>query len=135
TKSDVLGAVQSLAGKIRTGLGDTTSAGARPGQTETFTAGSIDAMREYSAGQDLQADGKADEALAHYQKAIAADAKFGRAYSGAANMMYRLGRTDEAEALWKQSLSLMDRMTEREKYRTLGTYYLGVARNYDQAVE
>ena len=135
TKSEVLGAVESLAGKIRTGLGDTTSAGPKAGQSETFTAGSIDAMREYSTAQDLQADGKADEALAHYQKAIAADAKFGRAYSGAANMMYRLGRTDEAEALWKQSLSLIDRMTEREKYRTLGTYYLAVAKNYDQAVE
>jgi tetratricopeptide (TPR) repeat protein len=29
----------------------------------------------------------------------------------------------------------MDRMTEREKFRTLGGYYIGVARNYDKAIE
>src|SRR5262249_41905232 len=29
----------------------------------------------------------------------------------------------------------LDRMTEREKYRTLGTYYLLTARNYEKAVE
>jgi len=30
---------------------------------------------------------------------------------------------------------LMDRMTEREKYRTLGTYYLAVTHNFEKAVE
>ena len=29
----------------------------------------------------------------------------------------------------------LERMTEREKYRTLGTYYLDIVRNYDKAIE
>jgi tetratricopeptide (TPR) repeat protein len=49
--------------------------------------------------------------------------------------MFRLGRREEADALWKQALALMDRMTDREKYRTLGSYYLGIVENYEQAVD
>jgi len=32
-------------------------------------------------------------------------------------------------------LKYLDRMTERERYRTLGTYYHQVARNYESAIE
>ena len=134
-KGDVLSAVGAIASKIRTGLGDTTSASSKAVAAETFTAGSIDAMREYSLAQDLQNVGRNDDALAHYRRAIDLDPKFGRAYSGAANATYRLGRREEADALWKQALSLMDRMTDREKYRTLGAYYLGIAENYEKAAD
>jgi tetratricopeptide (TPR) repeat protein len=135
TKGDVLTAVGSLAAKIRTGLGDTTPESAKLAASETFTAGSIEAMREYSTAQDLQLGGQNEEALAHYRRAMALDPKFGRAYSGAANMNFRLGRRAEAEALFKQALSLMDRMTDREKHRTLGGYYVNIAGNYEKGVE
>jgi serine/threonine protein kinase/tetratricopeptide (TPR) repeat protein len=133
TKGEVLSAVGSLAAKVRTGLGDKTPESAKRAALETFTAGSLDAMREYSLAQDLQNAGRNEEALAHYRRAIELDPKFGRAYSGAANATYRLGRREEADALWKQALALMDRMTDREKYRTLGAYNLGIAGNYEQA--
>jgi eukaryotic-like serine/threonine-protein kinase len=133
TKSDVLGAVGSLAATLRTGLGDTTPESQKRAALESFTAGSLGAMREYSAGQDLALAGQNEQALARYRRAIELDPKFGRAYSGAANVTYRLGRREEADALWKQALSLMDRMTDREKYRTLGAYNLGIAGNYEQA--
>src|SRR5262249_27641620 len=135
TKGDVLSAIGAIASKIRTGLGDTTSESAKLAANETFTAGSIDAMREYSIAQSLQNSGQNDAALAHYRRAIELDPKFGRAYAGAANINFRLGRQAESEALFKQALSLMDRMTDREKHRTLGSYYLTVTKNYDKAVE
>ena len=46
-----------------------------------------------------------------------------------------MGRKTEAEENWKKALALMDRMTEREKYRTQGTYFFAVARNYEQAID
>jgi tetratricopeptide (TPR) repeat protein len=134
-KEDVLNAVAALAGRMRRSLGDTAAATAKADGAETFTAASLDAMREYSLAQDVQFIGQDASALDHYRKAIAFDPKFGRAYSGAANVTYRLGRRDDAEKLWKQSFALMDRMTEREKFRTLGAYYLAIAENYEQAAQ
>src|SRR5262249_31024742 len=67
--------------------------------------------------------------------AIELDPKFGRAYSGLAVSAQRLGNADEADAAWKTALSLIDRMTDREKFRTLGSYYLGTVGNYEKAAE
>ena len=135
SKSDVLKEVGALAGNLRRDLGDSVSESARLAASETFTATSLEAVREYTLAQDLANNNKYEEAITHYKKAIAVDRNFGRAYSGWATSCYELGRNDEAGELWKKALSLMDRMTDRERYRTLGTYYLAVVRNYDQAID
>ena len=134
SKADVLTAISTVAGKLRAALGDkTVNAATRP--NETFTAGSLEAFREYTAAQDLALVRRDAEAVLHYRRAVERDPKFGRAYSGLAVSAQRLGNSDEADAAWKTALSLTDRMTDREKYRTFGTYYLGVARNYEKAAE
>ena len=46
-----------------------------------------------------------------------------------------MGHRPEAAELWKQALSLMDRMTERERYRTLGLWFSGPGASYEQAIE
>jgi tetratricopeptide (TPR) repeat protein len=135
SKGDVLQAVGLLAADVRRDLGDTASESARLAASETFTAASLDAVREYALAQDLANNSKYDEAIGHYKKAIEADAGFGRAYSGWATSCFTLGRNDEAAELWKKALSLMDRMTDRERYRTLGAYYLAIAQNYEQAID
>ncbi len=135
SKGDVLQAVGSLAANVRRDLGDTKPESARLAASETFTTASLDAVREYTIAQDLANNSKNEEAIPHYQKAIAADPQFGRAYSGWALALYELGRQDEAAEQWKTALALMDRMTDRERYRTMGTYNLAIARNYRQAVE
>jgi tetratricopeptide (TPR) repeat protein len=135
TKGDVLGAVGSLAARIRTGLGDATPESAKLAANETFTAGSIDAMHEYSLAQDLAQTGRDEEAVPHYRRATELDPKFGRAYAGLAVSTQRLGHAEQTTAAWGKALSLIDRMSEREKYRTLGGYYLGIVQNYEKAAE
>ena len=131
-KSSVLGAVSRVAVSIRKQLGDTSPP---TQQAETFTAASLDAIREYTIAQDLSANQKDEEAIAHYEQAISHDKEFGRAYAGKAMSLYYLGRREEAAGLWETALKLLDRMSEREKLRTMGTYYAGLARNYDKAIE
>jgi tetratricopeptide (TPR) repeat protein len=133
-KAGVLTAVSSLAADVRDLLGDQSPESARSADAETLTAASLEAVREYAIAQDLAVAVKDEQALDHYKKAIAADPKFGRAYSGIALMSGRLGRDAEAEAAWKTALSLTDRMTDREKYRTLGLYYT-FSRNYAKAID
>jgi tetratricopeptide (TPR) repeat protein len=135
SKSDVLTAVAAVAATLRIGLGDKTPDLAKRTAAETFTAGSLEAFREYAAAQDLANAGRDEEAVTHYRRAVAFDSAFGRAYSGLAISTQRLGRPSEATAAWEKALSLIDRMTDREKYRTLGAYYLGVAQNYEKAAE
>ncbi len=50
-------------------------------------------------------------------------------------MLFNTGRRDDAANLWKKALTLMDRMTDREKYRTLGLWFAGPGANYEQAIE
>jgi tetratricopeptide (TPR) repeat protein len=132
-KEEVLQRIDSTAAKIRKGLGDTTS-DRGSAASETVTAASLDAIREYSQAQDLLYGGKDEEAIAFYKRAIEKDSNFARAYSGWGISAANLGRREEAAEAYKKALSLLDRLTEREKYRMLGTYYLQIARNYAEAI-
>jgi eukaryotic-like serine/threonine-protein kinase len=132
-KSAVLNAVSRLAADIRAALGDTTPS--RDLQAETFSTSSIEAVHAYTVAQRLSMERKNEEAIAKYREAIDHDPTFGRAWSGLALTLFDMGRREEAREPWDKALSLMDRMTEREKFRTLGGYYISIVRNYDKAIE
>jgi tetratricopeptide (TPR) repeat protein len=134
-KSRVLAGVETVASKLRDALGDTTPESARRQAAETVTAASLEALQSYSVAQDLSSTGRQQESIAHYQRAIAQDPNFGRAYSGLATVYFNLGRRDEAAVEWKKALEFMDRMTERERFRTLGLWFAGPGANNEQAIE
>jgi tetratricopeptide (TPR) repeat protein/tRNA A-37 threonylcarbamoyl transferase component Bud32 len=133
SKSDVLQAVGHVADSMRRALGDTTPSDQLA--AETFTAASLDAVKYYTIAQTLSGDRKNDEAIDYYKKAIQEDPKFGRAYAGWATAAYDAGRTDEAKGLYDKALELVGQMTEREKYRTLGAYFINVVHNNEKAME
>src|SRR5207248_7531110 len=84
--------------------------------------------------QELHLDGKWPEAIAHYTRALEFDPDLGRAYVGLANAYHNSGQPDKAKTYYEQALSKVDRMNEREKYRTRGAYYL-LTRDSDKAIE
>jgi tetratricopeptide (TPR) repeat protein len=131
-KSDVLKAVGELARDARAALGESK---AEIEKAETYTASSLRAVQEYTIAQDFQADYKDQDAIEHYRRASTEDPNFGRAYAGWAYSALKLGRQDEAADAWKKALSLIERMTEREKYRTLGVYYGTMTRDFEKAIE
>jgi eukaryotic-like serine/threonine-protein kinase len=134
-RADVLNAVAAVASDIRSALGDTASRRNRLADSESVTTSSLEALQSYTLAQELYHAGKFDEAVKQFDKSIAQDATFGRAYAGLANTLFYMGRKDDAEKNWNKALSLMDRMTERERLRTQGTYFFAVARNYVKAIE
>ena len=134
SKAEVLNAVGTLAAGIRKALGDTTIEADTLSTRETFTAGSLEAAREYSLAQELSNAGKDEEAITHYEGAIARDPKFGRAYSGLASIEARLGRADAARQHFERAISLADVMTDREKLRTQGAYHAQIRGDYEQAI-
>ena len=135
SKQDVIGAITSAAVTLRGQLGDTAPESARRAAMETVTAGSLEALNAYERGQDLARSNKLPEALEAYRRAIALDPDFGRAYAGMAVVYNDLKDEPQKNAAYETALKHLGRMTEREKYRTLGTYYLLTARNYEKAIE
>ncbi len=135
SKDSVLTATGTLAGDIRRVLGDTTPESVQRAAAETFTAASLEAAHEYAFGQEMQVAGKWKDAIEHYTKAVDLDPHMGRAYAGIAVSYFNSGRRQEAEKYYQLALSKIDRMTDREKYRTRGVYYLVVSHNPDKAIE
>ncbi|MGC2743003.1 MAG: tetratricopeptide repeat protein, partial [Candidatus Angelobacter sp.] len=133
-KSGVLQAVAQLADKMRRLLGDTTPDSSRLQQQETVTSSSLEAVHEYAVAQDLQFSGKWEEALPHYSKAIELDPNMGRAYAGMAAMSANMGHKADAEKYYQTAMAHIDRMSDREKYRTRGGYYL-MTRQPDKAIQ
>ena len=134
-KQGVLTAIGEVAADVKEQLGDTSRRSERLAAAKVMSSRSIDALRHYAVAQDLFLGGKPAEAVAYYERAVQADPNFGRAYANWGLAAYTLGRKDEAQALWKTALSLVDRMTEQEKYNTLSTYYATIVGNYEKAIE
>jgi tetratricopeptide (TPR) repeat protein len=128
----VLPALGKLAASIRGALGDTTPVQAGAG--ETFSAASIEAAHEYAAGQELQHRGDSEGAVAHYRKALDLDPDLGRAYTGLAAVSMNLRQREQAEKYFQQAMARIDRMTQRERFRTRGLYYLFL-RDYEKAAD
>jgi tetratricopeptide (TPR) repeat protein len=93
---------------------------------ETLTAASLEAVHEYAQGMNFLSSGKPEEARQSFSKAVDLDQNFGLAYAGLAVASRNLGRRRDAVNYVKLAVSHIDRMTERERYRTRGTYYIQI---------
>jgi tetratricopeptide (TPR) repeat protein len=124
SKKDVLSAIGKLAAGLRTVLGDTTPESKKLSAQETFTTDSLEAAHAYAEAQNLQWDGRWEESLSHFEEAIKLDPQMGRAYAGFAVASFNLGRHAEAQEHFREAMAHMDRMTDREKYRTRASYYI-----------
>ena len=130
SKTEVLDETIRLASKVASELG-----GVSPKKLEeTFTTSSLAAMKAYSRAQELNQFGEYEKAIEQYRLAIAEDPLFGRAYSGLALAFRNLGQHEEAEKYFQEALKNLDRMSERERYRTLGGYFLRI-RDIPKAIE
>jgi tetratricopeptide (TPR) repeat protein/predicted Ser/Thr protein kinase len=123
-KDEVLQSIGTLAAGIRKKLGDVTPESAQLLQTATYSSSSLEATHEYVQGQQMQNSGKWEEAISHYQRALQLDPNMARAYAATGAAKFNLGRMDEAEQNYQQAMSHIDRMSDREKYRTRAEYFL-----------
>jgi len=133
-KNSILRAVATLADQMRTALGDTAPESAKLADAETFTSGSLEATHEYAEAQEARYAGKTDEAVKGFHRAIELDPNFGSAYGNLGALYWNIGNQTDSVKFYKLAMQHIDRMTDREKYRTRGGYYLAVS-DGDKAVE
>src|SRR5713226_2081551 len=123
-KDEVLLGVPKVAAPIRKALGDTTPESVQLAATQgSFAASNLEAVHEYGIAMEQQFAGKMEDAFKSFSKAAELDPNFARAYAGMASMSANLNRQQDAENYFKQAMAHVDRMTERERYRTRGAYY------------
>src|SRR5262249_45543554 len=130
-KDQVTFVVGKLAGAVREALGDE---GASRYSMETFTNTSLEVLHEYATAADALTDGRFDDAMRSYTRTVELDENFALAYQGMALAARNLRRYQDAERYIKLALVHIDRMTERERYRTRASYYL-VLGNHQKCVE
>ncbi len=133
-KDGALPAAGKLAARVRAALGDATPEAAQLQQAETFSAGSLDAAHAYALGMRATEEGRTDEAVRQFQEAVRLDPRMGRAWSGLAVVEQNRGRNAEAERYFEKAMANVDRMSEREKYRSRSVYYLHQD-DVDKAIE
>jgi serine/threonine protein kinase/tetratricopeptide (TPR) repeat protein len=137
-KQDVFRAADLLSAKFQSQLVDIPDDSTEALMKETFTTNSLEAMKAYSEAQILDAIGKEEEAIQEYQRAIEFDPNFARAYAGLAVSYYAIRDFANSETNYKSAIDLIAKMpnlmTDREKYRTRGGYYL-FKQNYKRAIE
>ncbi|HEY7333771.1 MAG TPA: protein kinase [Bryobacteraceae bacterium] len=122
-RDQVLFAVTKLATALRKDLGDSTSDSAQRFAMETLSAASIEAVHNYALAMEAISNSRNEDALKNFASAANADPNFGLAYAGMAISSNNLDIKPDAERYIKQALQHIDRMTERERYRTRGMYY------------
>ena len=133
-KESVLSAVSKLAARVRHALGDATPEAAQLREAETFSAASIEAAHAYGIARKLERDGNYEGAKKNFLEAVRLDPGMGRAWVGLANIEGNRGRHGAADKYFQEAMTHLDRMSEREKYRSRGAYHLQ-GRDADKAIE
>src|SRR6266568_4279654 len=134
-KDELLLAVPKLVAPIRKALGDTTPESVQlTAAGGAFQAASLEAAHQYGVAMEQQFAGKKEAALQSFSKAVELDPNFARAYAGMAAIAGNLGQVQDAEKYAKLAMEHVDRMTERERYRIRGLYYMRTG-NWGKCVE
>ncbi len=134
TKAEIGKAVDYLSSKLREELGGASTESAQALAGETFTASSLAAMNAYAHAQELNYQGKREEAIQWFLKALDHDPNLGRAYASIGVIYNNLQKPEESDKYFDMAMVRIDQMSEREKLRTLSTYYL-IKKNYPKAIE
>ncbi len=124
-KDEVLFDVPKVAAPIRKALGDTTPESVQLAATQgSFATSNLEAVHQFGIGVAQQFAGNMQGALQSFSKAAELDPNFARAYAGMAASSRNLGNAQDAEKYAKLAMEHVDRMTERERYRIRGLYYI-----------
>jgi tetratricopeptide (TPR) repeat protein len=133
-KDGVLGVVTSLAGDVREALGDNESDTAQRFAMESLSATSLDVVRAYAKGMEALSRSEFEDAMKGFTQAVELDSNFGMGFAALGIVSNNLGRPQEAEKYIKEAMNHLDSMTERERFRTRGLYFL-ITNDYQACVK
>jgi len=134
SRSDVLNALDQAASSLREKLGESLASVQKFSvPVPEFTTPSLEALKSYSIGHEVGNDGNDLAALPYIQRAVQIDPNFASAYSGLAIAYGNLGESARAAEAARKAYELRDRVSEHERLRIAGNYFLNGLAQLDEA--
>jgi eukaryotic-like serine/threonine-protein kinase len=123
-KEDVLNALDRIAGRFRTRLGESLSSVEKyDTPLAEVTTSSLEALKAFSLGQKMESEGLQSGALPFYSKAVELDPNFAVAYSAMAVLYAHTQQPDHAAEMIRKAYALRDKVSERERFWIEINYY------------
>jgi tetratricopeptide (TPR) repeat protein len=126
---DFLAAMDRLGRKLRERLGESLGSIRAAAPLSRATTSSTEALRKYSRAEEAFDARDMEKAIALLDEAIALDSSFAMAWRKLA-----VADFDRREVAATRAFELRDRLTERERYHTVGIYHTYVTEDVDEAV-
>ena len=135
-KEQVLGKLGDAATKLREELGESLQTIEKfDTSVEQATTSSLEALKAYSLGLQLQRAGKPNESIPFHKRAIELDPNFATAHKSLGEGYLFTAQRDRAAESFTKAFELRGRVSEREKFTISANYYQHVVGDVDKTVE
>lgn len=136
SKEQVLSALGKAALALREKLGESLSSIKNHDvPIEQATTSSLEALKAYAMGNQARSQGKNDEEIRFFKRAIELDPNFAMAYARTAVYHGNRGEVEDALPYAQKAFDLRDRVSERERLYISEKYYNYVLGDADKAME
>jgi serine/threonine protein kinase/tetratricopeptide (TPR) repeat protein len=136
SKDHVLRSLDETVAKLRRTLGESLGSIQRfDVPIQQATTASLEALKAYALAREYRSRGMESDSIPLFKHAIEIDPSFAMAYAQLATAYDNLGETDEAAQYLKKAVSLVDRVSARERFFSLSRYYNIATGQLDKSIE
>ncbi len=134
-KEDVLHALDQVAGRFRTRVGESLSTVEKyDTPLSDVTTPSLEALKAFSLADKKASEGAWTEAVPLYSRAVELDPNFALAYAAMAGTYATFRQRERAAEMLRKAYALRDRVSERERLSIERLYYELVTGEIEKAV-
>jgi eukaryotic-like serine/threonine-protein kinase len=133
--TDIIRAVDRLSKKLREKIGESLKSLRAEQPLARVTTGSLQALRKYTqAIRAEDVEGNTEKAIALGEEAVALDTGFAAAYGLLGQLLFQQYEQERAVGALTNAFRHRARLTERERYAIMGSYYDVVTHQPEKAI-
>ena len=133
--TEIIGAIDKLSNNLRARIGESLKTIRANDPLDQVTTPSLDALRSYSQAVRAAEQGDNERAITLLEEAVTFDTAFAMAWRKLGIVLGNINRdrARQVEALTK-AYEHRDRLTDRERYLSVGSYHMIVTRDQERAI-
>jgi tetratricopeptide (TPR) repeat protein len=136
SRDEIIGALDRMSKRVRRHLGESRykiSGQSKP--LAKVTTSSLDALKQYSRGNECMDIMDYENAVAHFRMAIGLDSSFTTAKASLGSLLCEYYDSVEGKKWLDEAIQSIDNLTNREKYGILGVYAVHVEKDLNKSME